>query len=75
MRKTLLAVIRKVGDMPDLAEGLGEIVGCIAVVFNDEEAHDDPISFATAGTRTAAAAGTWRPFLNLRGNVSTPGIN
>jgi hypothetical protein len=42
MGEPLLAVGRQIGDMTDLAERLGEIVGCIAIVFNDEKSHDDP---------------------------------
>ena len=33
------AVIGLVGDVPGLAEGLGEIGGRVAVVFDDEDAH------------------------------------
>jgi hypothetical protein len=29
--------------MADLAEGLGEIIGGIAVVFDDKKSHADPI--------------------------------
>ena len=42
MREPLLAVARKVGDMADLAEGLDQVVGGVAVVFDDQEAHGDP---------------------------------
>ena len=40
--QALLAVGRVVGDVADLAEGLGEIVGGVAVVFDDQKAHGDP---------------------------------
>ncbi len=41
--ETLLAVSREVGDVAYLAERLGEIVGRIAIVFDDEKSHDDPV--------------------------------
>ena len=41
-RQALLAVRRLVGDVADLAEGLGEVVGSVAVVFYDEQAHGGP---------------------------------
>jgi hypothetical protein len=31
-----------------LAERLGEVVGGIAVVFDDEKSHGDPVDFAAA---------------------------
>ena len=39
----LLAVGRQLGDMPDLAERLGEVVGGIAVVFDYQKTHDEPV--------------------------------
>ena len=42
-RQPLLAVRRLVGDMADLAEGPGDVVGRVAVVFDDQEAHGGPL--------------------------------
>jgi hypothetical protein len=36
-----LAIGGKVGDVADLAERLGEILGGIAIVFDDEQTHDE----------------------------------
>ena len=44
LREPFLAVGGEVGHMPDLAEGLDQIVGGIAVVFDDQETHGDPTS-------------------------------
>ena len=38
-RQALLAVGRLIGDMADLAECLHQIIGGVAVVFDDEKAH------------------------------------
>ena len=35
--------MRGIGDMADLAEGLDEIVGGVAIVFDDQQAHGDPV--------------------------------
>jgi hypothetical protein len=46
----------------NLAERLGEVVGGIAVVFDDEKPHDDPvdpIDLAAAATR-AGTTPPWR---------------
>jgi hypothetical protein len=40
--EALLAICRQVGDMSDLTERLGQIVGRVAVVFDDQETHDEP---------------------------------
>ena len=42
MGEPLLAIGGKVGDMPDLAKRLREVVGSIAVVFNDQKPHGRP---------------------------------
>jgi hypothetical protein len=41
-----------------LAEGLGEVVGCIAVIFNDEKSHDVPVEMCRLNPIDLAAAGT-----------------
>ena len=41
MGEALLAVGRQVGDVADLAKGLHQVVGGIAVVFDDQETHDE----------------------------------
>ena len=41
-RQALLAVRRLVGDMADLPEGPGDVVGGVAVVFYDQQAHGGP---------------------------------
>ncbi len=43
MREPFLAVGRVLGDVADLAEGLDQVVGGVAVVFDDQEAHGDPV--------------------------------
>ena len=40
--EALLAVGGQIGDMADLAERLGQIVRGVAIVFDDQEAHDEP---------------------------------
>ena len=40
MRLAFLAVGRLVGDMADLAERLDQVIGRVAIVLNDEKAHD-----------------------------------
>ena len=50
-REPLLAVRRLVGDMADLAEGLDQIVGGVAVVFDDQQAHGGPLGFASSASR------------------------
>jgi hypothetical protein len=42
LSEAFLAICRKVGDMPDFTERLGQIVGGVAVVFDDQETHDEP---------------------------------
>ncbi len=42
-RQALLAIRRLIGDMADLPEGPGDVVGGVAVVFYDEEAHGGPL--------------------------------
>src|ERR1700692_3270090 len=39
-RLAFLAVGRLIGDMADLAERLDQIIGRVAIVLNDEKAHD-----------------------------------
>src|SRR5262249_60765123 len=41
MGEAFLAVGGQVGHMPDLAECLRQIVGGVAVVFDDQETHDE----------------------------------
>ena len=48
MREPLLAVGGKVGNVPDLTEGLDQIIGGIAIVFDDQETHDGP-AISTVG--------------------------
>ncbi len=47
-REPLLAVGGEVGNVPDLAEGLDQIVGGIAIVFDDQQTHDGP-AISTVG--------------------------
>jgi hypothetical protein len=42
MGESLLAVDCQLGDMPDLAECLHQVIGGIPVVFDDQETHDEP---------------------------------
>src|SRR5205807_7259451 len=39
-RETVLAIDRYVGDMTNLAESFGEVVGGGTIVFNDQQAHE-----------------------------------
>ena len=39
--EALLTVGRQIGDVADLAKGLGQVVGGIAIVFDDQETHDE----------------------------------
>src|SRR6476659_262990 len=41
MSEALFAVSRDIGHMANLAEGLGDVVGGVAVVFDDQETHDE----------------------------------
>ena len=52
----LLAVGGVIGDMADLAERLDQIVGRVAVVFDDEKAHGSSIAVLGMATRRTA----WR---------------
>ena len=42
MRQSFLAVGGEIRDMTDLAKSLREVVGGIAVVFDDQQTHDGP---------------------------------
>ena len=44
-REALLAVGREIGHVADLAEGLDQVVGGVAVVFDDQETHDGSAIF------------------------------
>ena len=45
MGEALLTVGRAVGDMPFLAERSCHVIGVGAVVFNDQESHENPLLF------------------------------
>src|SRR5262249_9370965 len=49
MRQPFLAVAGEIRNMTDLAKRLREIIGGIAVIFDDQETHDEPAILSVAG--------------------------
>src|SRR5262249_12893598 len=72
MGESFLAVGRQVGDMPDLAECLRQIVGGVAVVFDDQETHDES---AVSWISDVPRGGTILDCTNHSGTISQcPGV-
>src|SRR5262249_3611330 len=70
--ESLLAVGRQVGDMPDLAECLRQIVGGVAIVFDDQETHDES---AVSWISDVPRRGTVLDCTNHSGTISKcPGV-
>src|SRR5262249_10517639 len=63
---------RQVGDMPDLAECFRQIVGGVAVVFDDQETHDES---AVSWISDVPRGGTILDCTNHSGTISKcPGV-
>src|SRR5207249_54505 len=43
LRQAFLSIGRKIGDMADFAKCLDKVIGSIAIVFDDQKAHDEPV--------------------------------